>query len=263
MMVTVVTYPETGIHLQTRADALSHFQVALDAANQELSGVCTLIFADAYFPPYGTDEDPEKAPVHNLVLRMKHMGGEEPIDIFDLKALNEGFIKTCDDLKNEMVAKARQHIAAKQVSGILFSTSGSKFDVRRLDDSSTLSIDVHGYLRFANQRLAVKSNDFFYPIKAANLRCYTILRLMQREDGVIRLFDDYDLVRKNNRGAFIDPRKPYTLGLDQIAKSSVTNATIFEDAKSYQGQYLLFERDELTAPEKQELLQTLQQWPIP
>lgn len=142
-------------------------------------------------------------PKRNLLLAIQTKDGAEPIDILDLKALDETSLKPEDLLVEEVIEKVRQHLAAKKTQGILFSSSGSKLDQRLLDENQ-FAIDGNGYLRLNGNRLCVSVSDTeSKPLQACQLRTYTIIRAVL-EGHCVHLFDEYDLVRLNKRTMFID-----------------------------------------------------------
>jgi hypothetical protein len=174
-------------------------------------------------------------PHRNLLLGIKAIGKDEPIDILDLKALDETSLKSENLLVEEVVEKVRQHQAAKKTQGILFSSSGSKLD-QRLLNGNPFAIDDKGYLRLNDKRLCVRLNDKeSMPLKACQLRTYTIMRAAL--DGqCVQLFDEYDFVRLNKRTMFIDLTVVHQIKPDDIASNCR------EDAANYDGSYHLLER---------------------
>lgn len=146
-----------------------------------------------------------------LVLKEKDCP-ERPIDIIDPKALDETSLKSKEELVTEIINKIDQHLLAEKTEGIFISSSGSKFDVRNLKDHH-FDIDPEGYIRIDGYRICVNRGENRYIIlKAEQLRSYTIHRLVKEGEGV-RSFDDYDVVRLNGGGMFIDTTK--TIKIDQ------------------------------------------------
>lgn len=193
---------------------------------------------------------------HNrdLLLGIKQTGvdGEEPIDIIDLKALQTNEIKTSIDLFRELERKIDQHLAAKTTSGIVFSSTGSKFDTRPLQNH-TFSIDAMGYVRIDSHRLAMKTpKEEFLIVPAGMLRSYTILRLIEEGSECVRITDDHDIVREDGRGMYVDLSKIHQISADRLLPRSQ------EDAQSYEGNYLLIERDSLSQEKKEQIYTVLQ-----
>ena len=63
---------------------------------------------------------------------------------------------------------------------------------------------------------------------------------MINEGNKVRVFDDYDLFRKNKKGMLIDVSKVHNLAIEQLVERSRPSA------ESYNGEYFLVERDEIT-----------------
>jgi hypothetical protein len=192
-------------------------------------------------------------PKLNLLMGIRSNEGTEPIDIFDLKALDEQSLKPKELLIEELIAKVRQHLTAKKTQGIIFSKSGSKFDSRNLDKHH-VAIDDKGYLTFNDRRVVFISDKGWSPLKAERLRSYTIVRLVEENDRV-RIFDDYDFIRHNEKGMFIDfqlMKVPSEgLGPDQ------------QDGKNYDGYYFRVQRDILSQPLKEKLIEEIHKFPDP
>jgi hypothetical protein len=226
------------------------YQILYDAllsANEQLKGENVSVLFKDHIPqqPVASGIDCSR----NILLGIQKDGREELIDIVYMKSLDENFIKPVDVLAEEIVRKVKQHLLAKQAEGILFSASGSKFDPRKLT-KNTFGIDQEGYIRVNNNRVAYLTGEGYRVIKAEVLRSYTITRLIE-EGEIIRFFDDYDPVRRNNRGMFIDPTKLQQLVHTQLDEGSR------KDAKNYDGGYVLIGRDELTIETKQRLQKIL------
>ncbi len=192
-----------------------------------------------------SSQPPEKPKLldarYNMLLGIRVGDQEEPIDMIDLKALDEVSIKSVDDLAKEIVHKVKQHLVAKKIAEIIFSTSGSKLDTRLLKNH-TVSIDAADYLTVDNCRIVVEtSNKEYWVLQAPNFRSYTIVRLIN-EGNKIRVFDDYDLFRENKKGMLIDASRVHHLAIEQLVERSRPSA------ESYNGEYFLVERDEITQP---------------
>jgi hypothetical protein len=138
-------------------------------------------------------------PNHDILLKID---GEELIDIISLKTVDGQGIKTSEVLGAEILKKVHQHCIAKKTEGILFSASGSKLDVRALKENR-VSIDAEGYLRINDYRLVLLSGPIPVILQAQQLRSYTIVRFIE-EKGTIRIFDDYDLQRPDNKGMYVN-----------------------------------------------------------
>ncbi len=196
-------------------------------------------------------------PMRNLLLSLRSQGREEPIDILDLKALDEASLKPLELIVVEVIAKVYQHLSAKKTEGIIFSSSGSKFDLRKLKKGDA-AIDDKGYLTIYGKRVVMSSQDEqVVPIKAERIRSYTIIRLIQDERFRIRICDDYDLIRLNEKGMYIDPAGVHTFALEKIASA------FRDDAKDYNGKYLEVSRDRLTPSLKDKLLKKMLEFPSP
>lgn len=151
------------------------------------------------------------------------------------------------------LAKVRQHLTAKKTQGVIFSNSGSKFDSRNLD-KHLIGIDDKGYLTFNDRRVVFISDKGWTPLKAERLRSYTMMRFVEENDGV-RIFDDYDFIRRNEKGMFIDSQLMKipleALGPDQ------------QDAKHYDGYYFRVQRDILSPSLKERLIEEIHKFPNP
>ena len=249
-------------HTQKKMEALKEEEAyyivhqAIENANKLLDGnEVAVVFIQQLSP-----EPPERPKLldarYNMLLGIRMNGQEEPIDMIDLKALDEISIKSEDDLATEIVHKVKQHLAAKKMAEIIFSTSGSKFDTRLLKNH-TVSIDEADYLTVDNHRIAIEtSNKEYWVLKAPNLRSYTIARLINEGDKV-RIFDDYDLVRENKTGMLIDVSKVHNLAIEQLVERSRPSA------ESYSGEYVLVERDEITQHTAHRLYEILSKIPAP
>jgi hypothetical protein len=196
-------------------------------------------------------------PMRNLLLSLRFKDREEPIDILDLKALDEASLKPLELIVEEVIAKVHQHLTAKKTEGIIFSSSGSKFDLRKLENC-VVAIDDKGYLTIYGKRIVVSSRDeHIVPIKAERMRCYTIMRLILDEEARIRIFDDYDFIRLNEKGMCIDSTVVHTFALKQIASE------FREDAKDYDKVYFEVSRDRLTPSLKDKLFEKILEFSSP
>ena len=131
---------------------------------------------------------------------------EELIDIVYLQCATGDALKTFNQLGEEILKKVAQHLAAKKTAGICISASGSKFDTRGLTKNK-VSIDSAGYLTVNGQRITVFLGEKYIELLAERLRGYTILRFIE-EEGAIRIFDEYDLMRADKKGMYIDLKGP-------------------------------------------------------
>lgn len=194
-------------------------------------------------------------PKQNLLLGISSTERTEPIDILDLKALDEQSLKPVDLLAEEVIAKAEQHLAAKKTDGILCSSSGSKFDIRRIENHR-VSIDSKGYLTIDEKRIYTMLDKSYMPIKAERLRSYTILRFVQENEKRIRVIDDYDFIRLNSKGMYFD-LAPKILSPNNVIEE------LKQDAKEYYNYYYEVERDVLTPSMKDKLLAEVIKFPAP
>ena len=232
------------------AQVQERFDEALRLANAELGEDTTVCFISQWpKEPVGDFLDPDR----NVLLGVSTNEGDEPIDIIDLKGLDETTIKPVDALAHEMVLKVTQHLVAKRMEGIFISRMGSKFDSRCLTQHR-FGCDEKGYLLLEGCRILYQQGREFRVIKAEVFHSNTICRLIE-EAGGVRLFDDYDLVRRNCRGMFIS-----TTGHMRVYADRLTD--VFRaDAVGYQGDYLQLERDELTEEVKARIIECYRQFP--
>ncbi|HEY2811045.1 MAG TPA: hypothetical protein VGJ00_06640 [Rhabdochlamydiaceae bacterium] len=180
------------------------FYHALNLANQELEKDAISVNLKKQIP-----EEPKSAlidPTRNQLLEIQQEGQREPIDIVSLQCTNTGAIKTAEELGKEIVHKVNQHLIAKKIAGICFSASGSKLDVRALKENR-VAIDSEGYLTANGRRVLAMIKEKPEELQAERLRSYTILRFIEN-DGVIRIFDEFDLVRPDSKGMYIDLSGP-------------------------------------------------------
>jgi hypothetical protein len=237
--VRFVAHTQKNIETLKEEEAYHMVNQAIDISNKLLDAdEVSVIFIQQLSP-----QPPEKPKVldarYNMLLGIRMGDQEEPIDMIDLKALDEVSIKSVDDLAKEIVHKVKQHLAAKKVAEIIFSTSGSKLDTRLLKNH-TVSIGAFDYLTVDHRRIAVETgNKEYWVLKAPHFRSYTIVRLIN-EGNKIRVFDDYDLFRENKKGMLIDVSKVRHLAIEQLVERSRPAA------ESYNGEYFLVERDEIT-----------------
>lgn len=170
--------------------------------------------------------------------------------------MDEISIKSEEELASEIVLKVKQHLSAKKIDKMIFSTSGSKFDTRLLKNHD-VSIDTADYLTVDNRRIAIETdNKEYWVLQASDFRSYTIGRLID-EGNKIRLFDDYDLCRENKKGMLIDASKVHHFAIEQLVERSR------QAAKNYNGEYLLVERDVITKQTQERLYEILLTIPSP
>ncbi len=248
-------FARNGIPLASTpsSEITSYFNDALELANKALQPQGIELVLIQHVDP----QQPHKEfidPSCDLLLGIKLEGTEEvePIDILDVKALQEDQIKTPIDLHKEMLNKVGQHLLAKTTSGIAFSASGSKFDTRKLQDH-TFTIDPQGYARMDSHRLAMETpKGEFFIVPADRMRSYTILRLIEEGEGIIRITDDHDPVRSNSRGMFVNTSTVHQITVDKLLPRCQ------DDAKDYDNNYLLIQRDTLTQDTKERIYSVLQ-----
>lgn len=244
-------YPLTGISPDEMIDAL--FREALKQVNEELKSLEVTVFF------MGHDlAKPVPALVNyreNLILGIEYKGQKRPISIFDLKALDEKSIKTVEDQVNEMKNKVLQHLAATKTKGILFSSTGTKFDSRVLQGHQVL-IDEKDYLIVDGHRIAYPiPNGSFLVLKAGRLASYTMIALVNEDPKRIRMVDSYDLVRLDNRGMYINVETVHQIAVEALLKESQ------EEAIGYTAGYYLFGRDQFTDQLKERLYNVLTSLP--
>jgi hypothetical protein len=240
--VKPVEYPSRGISIEGAEKTSELFAEALKRANKELAaeGVVVLL------------KDPVDH-TKNLTLWIQKDGVERPISIFDLKALDEVSLKSVEAMATEIVLKVKQHVTAEKTKGILISTSGSKFDGRRLENHE-LAIDVAGYITVDGNRLLHGGSKYVIP--AERWSSYTVIRFL--EDGdLLWPFDDYDLARENEKGACIDLTTVKKLSAEELMERSR------EGAVGYHGSYFVCERPTLKPEDKQRLYTELCKFPVP
>ena len=225
------------------------FDEALALANEELEEAA--VFYVHQFPrePVKKCVDPDR----NILLGVRTACGEEPIDIVDLKGLDETTIKPADALAREIVLKVKQHLLAKKTDGIIFSSTGTKFDPRFLG-IHRFGMDEKGYLLIDNARVLYGNEKVFRVIKADVFHTYTICRVVAEGSGV-RVFDDYDLVRENNRGMFVDCKSRMWVPPKNLLEE------FREDATAYKRDYVQLKRDELTPELKGRIIALYRQFP--
>ncbi|MBS0604274.1 MAG: hypothetical protein JSS60_04460 [Verrucomicrobia bacterium] len=227
---------------------------ALERANAvlEKKGLKVVFLKQIPIDPHVQGINPQR----DILLGIRGKEGQGPLDIIDLKALDEVSLKPAELLGEEIIAKVEQHFAARKTQGILFTSSGCKLDGRRLSGYE-ISIDEQSYLRIDGKRIFVPSDEGAVPLKSMKLRSYTILRFALDKEQKLRIFDDHDLVRLNNKGMFVDPTAIINLSIEKIAP-------VYQpEAESYQGSYFQLERDSLSEEVKSELLKILQEFPPP
>lgn len=213
---------------------------AIETANKllEHDGV-VIIFIKQLSPT--PPEKPELLDArYNMLLGIQSGDQQEPIDMIDMKALDEVSIKSKDQLATEISRKAKQHLAAKKIKKIIISSAGSKLDTRSLKNH-TVFIDADDFLLVDGHRLATQTeNHEYWVLRTPVFRSYTISRLLE-EGNKIRLFDDYDLVRENLKGMLIDVSKVHHLAKEQLVERSRRAAENYNS-----GEYFLVERDVMT-----------------
>src|SRR5579871_688771 len=230
-----------------------HLKEVLKKANEVLEkrGIEVVFLDHVPHQPSVKGVDPKL----NLLLGISSTDRSEPIDILDLKALDEQSLKPVDLLAEEVLAKVEQHLAARKTDGILCSRSGSKLDTRRLENHR-VSIDSKGYLTIDQKRIYAVLDEGCMPLKAERLRSYTILRFIQESETKIRVIDDYDFIRPNAKGMYFNltPR---------ILPSSQVIEDLKKDAQEYFDTYFDVGRDVLTQPIKDNLLAEVIKFPAP
>jgi hypothetical protein len=237
--VQFVAHAHQTIDALERGETYLILDQAMEMANLTLdSEGAKVIFLQQLSPK--PPESPQSLDVrYNMLLGIQMGGQEEPIDMIDMKALDETSVKSAEDLAQEIGAKVKQHLAAKKMKGMVISSSGSKIDTRGLKNHH-VSIDEADFLLVDGHRLAIQTeNKEFWVLRAPVFRSYTISRWVN-EGNYIRAFDDYDLVRKNGKGMLIDCSKVHRLAVEQLVERSRGAA------KSDSGEYFLVERDEMT-----------------
>lgn len=257
--MTPVQFPfHTDLSIESLAEdeAFHILKQAIESANQTLaSKEITVVFIKQL------SRDPPKTPEaldvqYNMLLGICIDGHQEPIDIVDIKALDEKSVKSPEDLAQEITQKAIQHVAAKTTTGIVFTDSGSKIDPRLLKENHQLSIDTAGYLQVDGHRLGIQEEQGFRVLKAAAFRSYTISRWIEEENR-IRIFDDYDLVRTNRKGMYIDLSKVHRFAVKQLVESHR------ESANGYQNGYYQIHRDTMSPQTLTKLRQMFIKIPSP
>lgn len=220
------TAPERDMH--------TVFHDALRYANQRLEKEGITVFLKHQVPqaPKSASIDPER----NLLLGIEIDGVEEPIDIVHLKGPDQTVLKTDAALGTEIVKKVKQHLLAKKTASIFISGSGSKLDTRALKENR-VSIDPEGYLNINDHRILALFGKEPTEFHADWLRSYSIMRFVEM-DGVVRIFDEYDLLRADKKGMYVDPHK-------------------------HHGSYLVIQRDQLSDAMKARLQKVLASIPAP
>jgi hypothetical protein len=247
--VQFVAHAQKKIETLKKEEAYDTVNQAIEISNKLLDAKVSVVFIQQLSP------QPPQTPKlldtrYNMLLGIREGHHEEPIDMIDLKALDEISIKSVDELAEEIVHKVKQHLAAKKIVGIIFSTSGSKLDTRLLKNH-TVSIDAADYLAVDHRRVVVETDNKEYCVlKAPTFRSYTIFRLIN-EGNKVRIFDDYDLFRENKKGILIDVSKVHNLTIEQLVERSRPSA------ETYKGGYFLLERDEITQPTTHRLYEIL------
>jgi hypothetical protein len=250
-------YLQDGVPFESDEQCHAIFFKALNLANERLKNE-GIVISFARQIPMKSEEGPYIDHSRNIVLKGKHDGKEFLMDIIDSKALNESTLKPEDNLAEEMVGKTKQHIAAMKTEGILISEMGWKIDTRNYDK---VAIDAEGYLTIAEKRLlSLQPSGEYYVAKAGFFHSYSICRIVvtETESGTeVRLFDEYDLVRENEKGMYILLDKTMKVGASQLMQQCRAAA------EGYKGEYLSIERDTPTKERKEELYQILVKLPYP
>ncbi len=163
---------------------------------------------------------------HNMLLGLQLLGSQErePIDIIAMKALNTRNVKPENVLAEEICSKVKQHLIAKKTHGIIFSSSGSKFDTRLLPNHQ-IAIDKDGFFTVNGRRIAIEAEGEYREIKAHIWRSYTIIRL-HKEENYILGFDEHDLVRKDREDPLV------AIDVSKVLENGcylVTRLGIFQD----------------------------------
>ncbi len=257
-MVTRVQFEPHGSQM---IDGLSNegaynilFQ-ALELSNKKLNeeGI-SVVFIEQVSPQ--ALKNPQLLDTQYILLGIQKEGQQKPIDVINLRALDEISIKSQEGLVNEIVNKVRQHIAAEKIKEIIFSSTGSKLDTRLLT-THTVVVDGQGYLTVNQQRIAIKTDQKDYKIlEALALRSPTIIRLIEENDKILFL-DDYDLVRKDEKGMCIDTSKT-----EKIA-SGLLGSKDRHNAKGYSGRYFLLEEYKISKEIADQLRDVLSKIPPP
>ncbi|MCI0381516.1 MAG: hypothetical protein L0207_00465 [Chlamydiae bacterium] len=235
------------LNLYTPLEIKRILEVAIVHANYELKEQGVVVFFKEQVPEEKTGSFDPKC---NTLLGIKRATEEELIDIIDVKALDEKSIKPVENLKQEIVQKAKQHLFAKKTHGIFISGSGSKFDTRKLT-KHTFAIDAKGYMTINDFLITFLINNKYLIIKAAQVRSYIIIRIVEEEGNKVRFVDEYDLVRRNSQGMVIQ------MGMTHQFTTDCFIEEYREDAKAYNGVYLLLQRDKLTESAKKKLHKVL------
>lgn len=228
------------------SDALAWLESVLSEVNQQLhrSGLPPVVLQQQLSP-----EPPKQGEVdiqYNLSLALAHPDGMlEPIDMIDCKSLDGKYLKKKEPFVQEIVAKVRQHVEAKQARGILISASGSKFDVRPLKNTD-LAIDAQGFLRINGYRVATLQKDgTAWVLRASVFRSYTISRALETEEGNLTFIDDHLLVHEPQKGMWIDPTVTRSFEPHQLHKNYAEFIASYD-----QKGYLMLERRALTPEER-------------
>ncbi len=225
---------------------------ALEKANKQLKDVKVVFLNQLPETPNSEGIDPKR----NVLLGIETSTGNEPIDIFDIKALDEQSLKPLNLLTEEIVTKVQQHLTAKKTQGILFSSLGAKFDLRQLK-KHTVTIDDKGYLLIDSHRVFVKTQENkIRPLKAQSFHSYTILRFISFQEK-IRIIDDYDFARTDQKGMFISTTESITFAKENILPE------FQKDDKNYSNGYYALNRDQMTPSLMGNLYEEIKAFPPP
>lgn len=254
--VQFVNHGHKSIEALEKSEAYHTLNQAIEISNKMLDQDKVWVTFIQQLSPHPPEKPELLDPQYNMLLGIQIGDRQEPIDMIDLKALDEKSIKSAEGLAQEIVQKTKQHLAAKKIKEILISSSGSKFDTRKLQEHA-LSIDEADFLLVDGHRLAIETEDReYWVLRAPVFRSYTISRWVN-EGEKIRAFDDYDLVRRNSRGMRVDVSKIHDLAIEQLVERSRAAA------QNYANGYFLVERDQMTRDTIQRLYTILSEIPSP
>lgn len=176
-------------------------------------------------PLEGFDERPD------IDLLMKVNGNWIPIDIVYIRKMPQEpeTLKDVHQLALDVIKKANDHYIGMTNPNILFSSTGSKFNIGNLKNT-TFIIDDEGYIRINGMRIASKKEDGSYtPIKACNIRSHGIVQVKELPDGIINLTDDFDQIRTDGRkGIFCLLNKTIKVTQEHLASAFQQGADLYE-----------------------------------
>ena len=255
--ITAGFWPQHGqvlISEKTLNESLQFLQDILQKANKVLAEEqVQVVFLDHIpkDPPITGGIDSQR----NLLLGIRQGKTDEPIDIFDLKALDEKSFKPLDILVKQLIYKVREHLAAKQLAnrGILISSSGSKFDCRLWEGSFNWTIKK-GYLCLGDHRL-ISLGSSNTPIKAEFLRSYSISHIV-RIGNEAHFFDEFDFLRTQGaRTMFVDLKQSQRISADTMRPE------LQKEAEAHDGEYWILQRGPRTPQLDQQLKEFLLKYP--